>query len=453
MDTNCTFDPAEKYTSIVTDYQLVCSNRYLAALSTTIYFAGVTIGALIFGPLSDYIGRRRTLQITTTGQILMGLCIHFESFTPTATAFTALRFIQGSFTQGLQTIAYTSLIEFTPVRLRTFMGCLWEVFWAMGLMYVGALSSVNHHWRTLQLYLLIPTAIGMIVTWIIPESLHWTWSRNKFRQTIANYTKIADRNGDKRFLEEEQTFQTDKDWRELETECRLVDEKSSAGGVQSSLFIIFRNSVLRKHILVMSLLWFTVTMCYYVITFYLPNVAGDRHVNFIMGAGVEVIAYTVTYLTMQRFGRPKVLGVFMLLYSALLIAFAAYKIMEVGGSDTPAIVLLLLAKGLSVSGFCGMYIFTGELFPTICRGTVFGFCGFCSRVGSLIAPQIVSWTELVNPGLPMFLLSGLVILAGSLMFILPETLKIQIPNTIQDVQELWGGRKKERKRNLWCCRQ
>lgn len=89
-----------------------------------------------------------------------------------------------------------------------------------------------------------------------------------------------------------------------------------------------------------------------------------------------------------------------------------------------------------------MYIFTGELFPTLCRGTVFGMAGFSSRVGSLLAPLIVAATELVNPAMPMFLLGGLLVLAGSLLFWLPDTLTIQIPNTMQDVEDLWGKTKK-----------
>lgn len=107
---------------------------------------------------------------------------------------------------------------------------------------------------------------------------------------------------------------------------------------------------------------------------------------------------------------------------------------------------MLLAKALAISAFCGMYIVTGELFPTICRGTTFGICGFCSRVGSLIAPQIIRITEIVNPGYPMFVLGGLLSVAGGLMFVLPETLKIQIPNTMQDVEELWGKKRDKEQR-------
>lgn len=50
---------------------------------------------------------------------------------------------------------------------------------------------------------------------------------------------------------------------------------------------------------------------------------------------------------------------------------------------------------------------------------------------------------MVTPALPMFLLGGLLGASGALMFLLPETLSIQMPNTIQDIDELWGNKKKE----------
>lgn len=78
---------------------------------------------------------------------------------------------------------------------------------------------------------------------------------------------------------------------------------------------------------------------------------------------------------------------------------------------------------------------------------MFGICGFCSRVGSLIAPQIVAATELVNPSMPMFLLGGCLIIGGCFVFLLPETLRIQIPNTMRDVEELWGATEKDKGEN------
>jgi nitrate/nitrite transporter NarK len=50
---------------------------------------------------------------------------------------------------------------------------------------------------------------------------------------------------------------------------------------------------------------------------------------------------------------------------------------------------VLIGKGVAVSGFCTMFLYTSELFPTVLRGVAMGHCGFWGRVGSLIAPQLL----------------------------------------------------------------
>lgn len=328
---NCTFDPTENYDSIVTEYQLICGNRYLSALSSTLYFAGVTIGALIFGPLSDYIGRRRTLQLTTIGHILMGLCIHFEALTPTIGAFIALRFIQGAWNQGMQTIAYTSLIELTPVKYRTLLGCIWEACWSLGMIYVAIISSFTYQWRILQLYMLIPTALGVLATFLIPESMHWQWTRNHFDGIIRSYSKIARKNGDSEFIEEEKLFQQDKDWRKIKETCEEKELSAEESNKMSTIAVvktIFKSPILRKHILIMALFWFMVTVTYYAITFFVPNLGGNRHQNIMMGGAVEMAGYVVLFLAMNKFGRSRVLGIFAISSAVLSIIFAVTELIE-----------------------------------------------------------------------------------------------------------------------------
>lgn len=53
-------------------------------------------------------------------------------------------------------------------------------------------------------------------------------------------------------------------------------------------------------------------------------------------------------------------------------------------------VTALVAKGLAVSSFCGMFIFGSELLPTACRGLGLGLCGCSARIGSLLAPQLMA---------------------------------------------------------------
>lgn len=41
------------------------------------------------------------------------------------------------------------------------------------MIYVAVISTFVYQWRILQLYMLIPTGLGVIAAFIIPESLHW----------------------------------------------------------------------------------------------------------------------------------------------------------------------------------------------------------------------------------------------------------------------------------------
>lgn len=247
----------------------------------------------------------------------------------------------------------------------------------------------------------------------------------------------------------------------MEEKCVQSAEGETKLNTLAVVKLIFQSAILRKHILIMALFWLSVTVTYYAITFFVPNLGGNRHTNIMMGGAVEIAGYFVLFFAMNRYGRSRVLGIFAISSALLCAVFAVTELIEnIDTStrgrvdyltleliiltythlplDTLGIVVMLLAKAFAISAFCGMYIITGELFPTICRGTTFGICGFWSRVGSLIAPQIVSATEVVTPALPMFLLGGLLAFSGALMFLLPETLKIQIPNTMEDVEELWG---------------
>lgn len=106
--------------------------------------------------------------------------------------------------------------------------------------------------------------------------------------------------------------------------------------------------------------------------------------------------------------------------------------------DPVIVTLTLLAKGLAVSAFCGMFIYGAELFPTICRAAAIGLCGFSARVGSLLAPQLLVLGEYTHMALPMIVMGVAVGATGFGTLFLPETLDSDIPNTISEVNERWS---------------
>ena len=73
-------------------WELVCDRAYIAPLVTTVYFCGVMLGGVIFGGLSDRLGRKWVMLLCLYSQCLIGIGLHFVQRLP---VFMGLRFVQG----------------------------------------------------------------------------------------------------------------------------------------------------------------------------------------------------------------------------------------------------------------------------------------------------------------------------------------------------------------------
>lgn len=81
-----------QYTSIVTEWELVCSNAYKAELAQSIVMAGFMVGAFWGGYASDRYGRKR---VWITALIMSSVFGILSAFSPTLNAFYIFRFLQG----------------------------------------------------------------------------------------------------------------------------------------------------------------------------------------------------------------------------------------------------------------------------------------------------------------------------------------------------------------------
>ena len=57
---------------------------------------------------------------------------------------------------------------------------------------------------------------------------------------------------------------------------------------------------------------------------------------------------------------------------------------------------------------------------------------FASRIGSILAPQILLLGDLFSPVLPLAIFGGLALIAGLMVLLLPETLNKKLPETIEE---------------------
>ncbi|XP_013411592.1 solute carrier family 22 member 15 [Lingula anatina] len=76
-----------------------------------------------------------------------------------------------------------------------------------------------------------------------------------------------------------------------------------------------------------------------------------------------------------------------------------------------------------------------EIYPTVIRHVGISFCASVSRLGAVIAPQILALRHIYKP-LPFIVWGTLTIATALLPFLLPETLGLSLPQTL----EAWDAR-------------
>lgn len=109
---------------------------------------------------------------------------------------------------------------------------------------------------------------------------------------------------------------------------------------------------------------------------------------------------------------------------------------------------------LSTSGMFGLalafptvYIYSGELFPTVVRNIGVGTSSMCARIGSMVAPFVATLTT-IQPWIPPVIFGTVPLIGAILCFRLPETVDCQLPDTIEEAEkfdELHHAKKNKKK--------
>ena len=265
---------------------------------------------------------------------------------------------------------------------------------------------------------------------IIPESLRWLLSKGKVKRAevvARSYIGYNSLKLDPASLRHE-----------MEAVSRDLVSRQDARR-PPDITDILRVSVLRTRAIILFFVWFSVSICYYGISYFVPNLFGDRHLNFVLGGGIELAAYLLAFVVLGGFGRRIPLCVYLTLSGVICILMVLIRnFMSLDMANVPAIVtaLALIGKAAVVSCFCIIFLYSSEVFPTVIRTVGVGSCTFFGRLGSLLAPQVLLLGELILPQMPgvvpFITFGSLCLVAAVLVLHLPETLGTKLPDTIEE---------------------
>ena len=197
---------------------------------------------------------------------------------------------------------------------------------------------------------------------------------------------------------------------------------------------------LRRTTLILLYIWFANVLVYFGFTLNSGKLfPGDLHVNILISAALEFLAYTVSIFSFLYLGRRLSISSFMVL-GGLSLLLTTVVTSEVGKS-----VFSQLGKLMITASFAMVYQFTTELFPTVVRTAGLGFCSFFSRIGSILAPFLGREMGALSPSAPVLIFGLISLLAGLLTLLLPETKDRVSPDTMEEGEALC------RDSRLKCC--
>ncbi|XP_072277519.1 solute carrier family 22 member 6-B-like isoform X1 [Pyxicephalus adspersus] len=411
------YDDSEYSSTIITQWDLVCSHRRMRQLAQSIYMSGVLVGSIVFGGLSDKFGRRPLNIWSNLQMCVSGIC---ASVAPNYILYCVFRFLTGASLSGIVLNSYSLIVEWIPTEARAFTSTGTGYCYTVGQLVLVGLAYLIQDWRMLQLAASIPFFIYFIYSWWLPESSRWLVLSGKYEQAIIDMKKVARING--------KTEEGEK----LTVEVIKYDmqrEINAASKANYTVLDLIRTPVIRRISLCISCTWFSTSFAYYGLAMDLQKFGLSIYIIQVIFGTVDIPAKFISYFIMTYIGR-RVLQAFALILAGVAILV---NIFVPEDYHVARIAMVVFGKGCLAASFNCVYLFTGELYPTVIRQTGMGMGTLMARLGGIVAPLVQMTTDFYHH-LPLIIFSLCPILSGITASLLPETLGVPLPETIQEVE-------------------
>ncbi|TKH16852.1 MFS transporter [Bacillus wiedmannii] len=303
---------------------------------------GMAVGALVFGILSDKIGRKSVFIITL---LLFSIGSGLTALTTTLAMFLVLRFLIGMGLGGELPVASTLVSESVEAHERGKIVVLLESFWAGGWLIAALISYFvipKYGWEVAMVLCAVPALYALYLRWNLPDS--------------PRFQKVEKR------------------------PSVIENVKSVWSGEY------------RKATIMLWILWFCVVFSYYGMFLWLPSVMvlkGFSLIKSFQYVLIMTLAQLPGYFTaawfIERLGRKFVLVTYL-----VGTACSAY-LFGVADSLTVLIVAGMLLSFFNLGAWGALYAYTPEQYPTVIRGTGAGMAAAFGRIGGIIGPLLVGY--------------------------------------------------------------
>lgn len=326
---------------------------------------GLTAGALLCGPLSDKLGRKRVIEWCVA---LFGLFSLLSAFSPNLEMLIVLRFLTGLGLGGAMPNTITMTSEYLPSRRRgalvTLMFCGFTLGSALGGIVSAQLVAVIGWHGILVLGGVLPLALffGLLVA--LPESPRWLVRRQRPQAQISR--TVSAMTGE----------------RYENTEFWLDEPAATQKGSISQLFA-------GRQLTITLMLWvvfFMSLLIIYLLSSWMPTLLNHRGIDLQHASWV-----TAAFQVGGTLG-ALLLGVLMDKFNpfwvlAVSYALGAVCIVMIGLSENGLwlMALAIFGTGIGISGSqVGLNALTATLYPTQSRATGVSWSNAIGRCGAIV---------------------------------------------------------------------
>ena len=346
-----------------------------SGLLATVGLIGAFAGALFWGTVSDYVGRRTSFSAT------IGIFAVFTGLVAASWNIASLavfRFLSNFGLGGEVPVTATLGAEFSPSRIRGAMAGNLLTAFPVGLIVAAVLSlSIlpTFGWRALFAVGIVPAILLFFVRRYMPESVRFLLSKGRVReaeQTVAHIETEA--------LGRQRTAG------ELQSMPQVRPELAVKTGV-TVLELFTEGRALRT-----VLIWIVSFGFFWSsngILFMLPTILTQQGIPLTRAIAYQlvqaiggVLGYTACSFLIDRYGRRPVLFLYYFVGAFFHLWFAMST-----GLTTFAAAFFVGWVNPGVYGSTGVYV--GELHPTHIRATAVGWFFGIGRIGSFLVPTMV----------------------------------------------------------------
>ena len=414
---------------------------------------GLFLGSVLGGNLTDYFGRINTMKLCTVmisiflllpAMIIRRLPV--EMFMLKYSIIFVSRVMAQGFEQTSWITGTIYTIEISGPTKRAICGSFFHFLYSLGWMTSSLVGLLAPDWVDYSIATAIFTLILLPALFWIPPSiphLFQTGKSSEAMEALEKMTKILD-------VKIPLDFKTKYSKNNFNVEAKKDQNRHN-------VLDLLRHARPRRMVLMTTSIFICTVMVLYGLAYNAAGLPGNLYVNNSMNGIGHLVAAAFWILLVPHFGRRTLMAASLFIMS--LCCFLSVTLQRVGEIYDLSYSEVFIQSGRWVA-FGGIsavlftviciYIYFCELFPTEMRGMSIGFISAISRIGSLLAPELIfiekeNKNNLFLKSIPMAIFSMLGVVAGVIALHLPETKDQPMLHSLEDAEKFYEKNEKRLK--------